>query len=358
MKSSTERRPGGLAVLLGKEVNVGLRSASLYLLVGLPIVVSLVMRVVLSGGGTKPPKLAITGQAEPALERVVTELGRGPKAPVRLAPVRDEAQGRALLAKGKIQGLLVLGPDFDSELAAGRRPLARLYFDEAGGTSAFSLHPVIRELLRMQARQQEPARLEVKGIRGISPWQAMLPAWVVMVLLATLTLMPTSLASERQTKTLQAVLVTPIGLGEFVTGKALYGVLVGLVGGIAVLGVNLARVGNIALVIVLLCLGAALATLLGLLVGLLVESPQAASGIATGLYVPLLWGAFFADLSGVVGALSRMTPSFHLAHGLRQALYSQGSFSSMWLTLAGLGAATALLGLLCVWALRRAEQRM
>lgn len=358
MTSPRERKPGGLSVLLRKEVSVGLRSASLYLLVGVPLVVSLIMRVVLTGGGTKPPKVAITGQDKPALERLVTELGRGAKAPLRLVPARGEAHGRALLAKGKIHGLLVLGPDFDRALGAGERPLAKLYFDETGGTAAFSLRPVIRELLRMQAKQREPARLEVQGIRGISPWQAMLPAWVVMVLLATITLMPTSLATERQTKTLQAVLVTPIGLGEFVLGKALYGILVGLVGGVAVLAANLALVGNIALVLVFICLGAAVATLLGLLIGLLVESPQGASGVATGLYIPLLWGAFFADLSGVVGALSRITPSHYIAHGLRQALYSEGSFASLWPSLVGLAAATLVLWLLCVWALRRAEQRM
>jgi len=347
-----------LWVLLRKELRVGLGSASLYLLVGVPLVVSLVMRLVLSGEGTKPPKLAVVGPERPALATLVQTLDEAGQAPLRLVSVADEAEGRRRLSKGTIHGLLVLPPDFDRRLADGRRPRAVLYFDETGGSSAFTLRTVVRELFRIQARQKEPARLEVRGIRGIGPWQAMLPAWVVMVLLSTITLMPTSLATERQNKTLQAVLVTPIRLWEFVLGKGLYGVLVGTVGGVAVLAANGALVGNLPLALALLVLGSAVATLLGLLIGLLLETPQSASGVATGLYIPLLWGAFFADLSGVVGLVSRVTPSYHLAYGLRRALYSNGTWAGQGWTLIGLAAAVAVLAFIGVAALRRAEQRV
>ena len=347
-----------LWILFHKEMRVGLRSPSLYLLVGIPIAVSLLMRVILSGEGTKPPKVAIVGQPNAAMVTLVQALGkRGPK-PMRLIKVPDERAGRELLTRGKIHGLLVLSPRFDADLAAGKRPAATLYFDEAGGSSAFSLRTIVRELLRIQARQKEPAKLKVQGIRGITPWQAILPAWVVMVLLSTITLMPSSIATERQSKTLQAVLVTPIRLWEFVAGKGLYGVAIGTVGGILLLAANGALVGNLSLVLVILILGAAVATLIGLIIGLLVETPQGASGIATALYIPLLWGAFFADLSGVVGLVSRATPSFHVAHGLKRALYSGGSWSGEWQALTVLSGLMVILLGVAVWALRRAEERV
>jgi len=348
---------GNLWALLSKELHVGFRSASIYVLLGIPLVVSLLMRVMLSDGGMKAPRLAVVGQDRPAMVRMLREMGGKGRRPIKIVHTRDEVEGQDLLHRGKIQGLLVLTPDFDQTLAEGERPQALLYFDEAGGSSAYGLHSVVRELFRLQAGQKEPARLEARGIRGITPWQAMLPAWVVMVLLSTITLMPTSLATERQTKTLHAVLVTPIGLGELVAGKCLFGVLVGSLGGLGVLAANGALTGNIPLVLALLVLGSAVATLLGILIGLLVESPQGASGLATGLYIPLLWGAFFADLSGAVGAASRVTPSHHLALGLRQALYSEGSFASHWPVLAGLGAGVILMAVLGVLALRRAEER-
>jgi len=354
------RRQGPLThfwILLQKELRVGVRSASFYLLIGIPLVVSLLMRTIMSGAGAKPPKVAIVGQDRPALVRIVKQLSRAGRKPMRLITVKDEAEGRRKLAKGKLQGLLVLSPKFDAELAAGRRPRATLYFDETGGSSSFTLQTLIRELLRIQAKQREPARLEARGIRGITLWESMLPAWVVMVILSAITLMPSSIASERQTKTLQAVLVTPIRLWEFIVGKGLYGVVIGTVGGVLVLGANGALVGNLPLALAIVVLGASVATLIGLLIGLLVETPQAASGVSTALYIPLLWGAFFSDLSGVVGMLSRGTPSHYVAHGLKHALYSNGTWVGEWRSLAVLGGLSAALFVANLWALRRAEER-
>lgn len=362
----TQRPPPGAAggplgniwVLFRKELNVGLRSVSLYLLVGLPLIVSLVMRGILSGEGAKPPKVAIVGQDKPALAKIVKRFVEAGRPPMRLVKVKNEREGRARLAKGKLQGLLVLGPDFDARMAAGQQPELTLYFDETGGSSAFTLRTVVRELLRIQAHQKEPARLRVRGIRGITPWQAMLPAWVVMVLLSAITLMPSSIAAERQAKTLQAVLVTPIRLWEFVVGKGLYGVAIGTVGGVVVLGANSSLQGNLALVLVFLVLGAASATLLGLIIGLLVESPQGAAGVATALYIPLLWGAFFSDLSGTVGVASRVTPSYYVALGLNRALYSGGTFVGESQGVAVLGGLCVSLLIVAMWALRRAEERV
>lgn len=349
---------GNLWVLFRKELNVGLRSVSLYLLVGVPLGVSLVMRAILSGEGAKPPRVAIVGQDKPALAKIVKRFEKAGRPVMRLVAVADEREGRAKLAKGKLHGLLVLAPDFDVRMAAGQQPTATLYFDETGGASAFSLRTVVRELLRIQAHQKEPARLQVRGIRGITPWQAMLPAWVVMVLLSAITLMPSSIAAERQAKTLQAVLVTPIRLWEFVVGKGLYGVAIGTVGGVVVLAANGSLQGNLTLVLVFLVLGAAAATLIGLLIGLLVESQQGASGVATALYIPLLWGAFFSDLSGAIGVASRVTPSYYVAQGLNRALYSGGTFAGEWQGIAVLGGGCAVLLIVAMWALRRAEERV
>lgn len=365
--AATGRRPppgstggplGNLWVLFRKELNVGLRSVSLYLLVGVPLVMSLVMQGILSGKGAKPPKVAIVGQDNPALVKIVKRFDRLGRSPMRLVAVKDEREGRARLAKGKLQGLLVLAPDFDARMAAGDQPSATLYFDEAGGSSAFALRTVVRELLRIQAHQKEPARLQVRGIRGITPWQAMLPAWVLMVLLSAITLMPSSIAAERQAKTLQAVLVTPIRLWEFVLGKGLYGVAIGTVGGVVVLAANGSLQGNLPLVLLFLVLGAQTATLIGLLIGLVVESQQGASGVATALYIPLLLGAFFSDFSGAVGVASRATPSYYVAQGLNRALYSGGTFVGEWQGLAVLGGLCALLLVVALWALRRAEERV
>jgi ABC-type multidrug transport system permease subunit len=80
--------------------------------------------------------------------------------------------------------------------------------------------------------------------------------------------------------------------------------------------------------------------------------------VATALYIPLLWGAFFSDLSGAVGAASRATPSYYVAQGLNRSLYSGTTFAGEWPGLAVLGGLCGALLLAALWALRRAEERV
>lgn len=352
-------RPGRNAwLLLRKELVVGLRSASFWLLVAVPLGVSLLMRGILGGEGPKPPRIAVVGQPSPRIAVLCREIGKQGRRPLRIVQVKDEAEGRRQLERGKLGGLLVLPPTFDADLAAGRRPGATLYYDETSGSAAFGLRLTIRELLRSQAGQLEPARLEAKGIRGITPWQALLPAWVVMLLLSSITLMPQSIATERQSRTLAALLVTPLRLWEIILGKGLFGALIGVVGGLAILLANESLTGNLGLVLLVLGLGATVATLIGILIGLLVETPQNAAGVATALYIPLLWGAFFSDLGGAVGRISQLTPSHFMSEGLRQGLFAGASIASQWVGLVALsGLALALLAA-CTWALRREEERL
>jgi len=346
-------------ILFRKEATVSFRSAAIYMLVGLPLVLSVGMKFLIGGAEPKPAKLAIVGEKNPAVARLVKlagKLGRKKK-PFKLITVSSEAEGRKRLKRGKLHGLLVLPHDFDQQLAAGKHPAATLYFDESAGATAFTIKAILRELFRLQAGQREPATIKSVGIRRIPMWKALLPAFVVMVLLSSITLMPAGIATERQAKTLQAVLVAPVRLWHFVSGKALFGIATGAVGALLVLALNYSMQGNITLLVTVILLGAAVSTLLGLLVGLLVESAQAASAVASLLYVPLIWGAFFADLSGPVGSVSRLTPGYYMAKLIKDALFVGPRLSDALPALAALTGSMVLLAIACIWALRREEER-
>jgi ABC-2 type transport system permease protein len=363
MSKGNQRTPlsevlGNCWILLRKELVIGMRTPSLYLLVGVPVVVSVILRVIMAGEAHKPARLAVVGAKKPvvvALAERVAKLGK--KRPFKVVKVSSERKGRKLLQKGKLHGLLVLPPDFDARLKGGKRPEATLYFDETRGSSAYMLRTILRELFRVQAGQKEPARLKAVGIRRIKPWKTMLPAWVVMVILSTLTLMPSSISTERQSRTIQAVLVAPVTFWEFVVGKALFGMSVGVLGSVLVLLVNSSMQGNILLALTVVLVGSAVSTLAGIFVGLVIESAQGSAGVGSMLYIPLLWGAFFADMGGVVGAVSRAMPSYFMSEGLKRSLYMDGRWADsvpLLVVLAGLAVA---LTAACVWALTREQER-
>ncbi len=353
------RIPGRLRlvkVLLRKEFLLALRSHSIYVLIGLPVVLSLSMRALAGGAGMKPPKLAVISPAEPKLVKI-QKAWPDKKKPFELVEVSDETEGMTLLKKGKLNGLLVLPKDFDSAVEKQERPEALLYFDESKGSASFALRPMLRELFRLQAGQMEPVRLKTQGIRRITLWESMLPAWVVMVLLSSLTLMAAGIGTERQAKTLAAVLVTPVGLWDWISAKALYGILVAGVGGLVVLKANGVTGHNPGLVLAGLFLGAAVTTLIGLIIGLLFESAQAASAAASAVYIPLLLGAFFGDKTGWLGAAAKWTPSHALVRLLTDALFVGMDWNEAAVPLSILLTSSLLLALICLWALRREERR-
>ncbi len=360
MQQPKGRVPGRFSLiqtLFKKEMLLGLRSHSLYVLIGLPVVISLSIRALAGGAAMKPPKLAVVGSGKPQILSLIKSWP-DKKMPVRLVTVNSESQGRSMLKKGKLNGLLVLPPGFDEQVAAGKRPKAILYFDESRGTASFSLRPILRELFRIQARQLDPVQLQVVGIRRISLWESMLPAWVVMVLLSVLTLMPSGIGTERQAKTLEAVLVTPVGWWDWLAAKALYGITVAGTGGLLVLWANGVRGMNMPLVALAILLGAGVSTLAGLLIGLLFESPQAASAASSIIYIPLLLGAFFGDKSGWMGAASKWTPSHALVQVLSDALFVGMDWEEALSPILILTTSVILLALASVWALRREERRV
>ena len=360
MRRANPEVPGRMRLirtLFKKELLLGLRSHSLYVLIGLPVAISLSIRALAGGAAMKPPKLAVVSPEPPQIVSIV-KAWPGKKKPIRLVQVKNESQGRRILKKGKLNGLLVLPAHFDEQVELGRRPKALLYFDESKGSASFSLRPILRELFRLQAHQSDPVQLETKGIRRISLWESMLPAWVVMVLLSALTLMPSGISTERQARTLEAVLVTPVGWWDWLASKALYGVTVAGAGGLLVLWANGVQGIDTPLVLLAVVLGAAVSTLAGLLVGLIFESAQAASAASSVLYIPLLLGAFFGDKSGWMGAAARWTPSHALVKVLTDALFVGMDWREATLPLLVLVSSVALLALACIWALRREERRI
>ena len=342
-----------------KEYRVALRSSTFYAVVGLPVLVSLGIRVLVRESGPRPARVAVVGPGSKRLARAVESVPwKTLGLEVRLRSVSDRATALSGLRRGRLHGVMVLPEGFWEDFSAGRRPRVRLYYDEAGGTAALALAPFFREVFRVLARQRDPVAMDVEGIRHISRWKALLPAFVVMVLLSALTLMPAGIASERQDGTLQALLAAPLDLWQVVAGKAAFGVGAALGGALVVLAANDALVGNLGVVVLACFLGAAASTLLGILLGLWIDSAQAASAVASFLYVPLVWGAFFADFSGPVGRVARWSPGHLVAGLLKEALFMEASWSRAAAGLAGLAASVVLLGLGAVWALRHEEERI
>jgi hypothetical protein len=163
------------------------------------------------------------------------------------------------------------------------------------------------------------------------------------LLTVTLVLVPQLIMSEKETHTLDAMLVSPATPGDLVVGKGLAGGFYALVAAVIVLAFNTAIIVHWGLLALAILSGAAFAVLLGLLVGLLFDNFQQATLFQAIILVISIGPAFInlvftVHLPAVVELIFTWLPGGRLAALLQMSLMETVNWSA-----AGLG-----LGAICL----------
>ncbi len=173
---------------------------------------------------------------------------------------------------------LAIRPDFDRILQSGSQPEIAGYLPWASRSTAAALAARYEE--RFSELLGRPVRIQIEGhivypqpqvggaVRTISAAVA-----VVMLYLGAM-LVPQLLLEEKRARTMAALLISPASVRQVVAGKALAGLFYALVGGGAMLALNLPYVVHWGLAIAAVALGALLAVAIGLFLGSLFEMPQ------------------------------------------------------------------------------------
>jgi ABC-2 type transport system permease protein len=127
------------------------------------------------------------------------------------------------------------------------------------------------DLVRELSDREAPAEIVIEplGDEAGVPWSdRLLPLIVLMaVFIGGMFLPATSLVTEKQKRTLEALIVTPTTLLEVVLAKGILGFSISLAMGLIILALNGAFGGESGLLAMMLALGAVMAAELGLILG-------------------------------------------------------------------------------------------
>lgn len=185
-------------------------------------------------------------------------------------------------------------------------------------------------------------------------------ALLFVTVMIGISLIPNLMVEEKQTKTLDALMVSPASAAHLVAGKTLAGLFYGLVGSAIVLIVFHYLIVQWGVAI----LAAGLATLfmvgVGLLLGSYVKVRAQLQMVAWFIILPLLVPVFLVAMEGLVpsGAISVMNwiPSVLIAKIFRLSLTPDATITHYGPAVAVSLAATLLLLVLVVWVVRRADR--
>jgi ABC-2 type transport system permease protein len=257
---------GRVRHLLGKDLHLGPRSPLVLWALVLPVAMTLLLRGVFGGLFAAEPRLGIVDLGSSELVAQALDLD-GIEVTVLDAP--DTL--RAALEANELDAGLVLPGGFDDAVRAGERPPLQLAVaGESLASNRILLAVTALDLVRGLEGRTPPVEVEVVtiGEAGVALDLRLLPLVVMMAVAIAGGMIPAAgLVEEKEKGTLQAVLVTPVTIGEALLAKALFGWLLAVTAGLITLAIN--GVLDVAPVATMLAiaLGAGLMAQLGLMLG-------------------------------------------------------------------------------------------
>lgn len=298
---------------------------------------------------------------------------------ISLHVVDSEAALVETMERENAQLGVVLPPGFDLELQSGLSPQLSFFSAEASSEQSIARQLVLATIEALSGRQPlvaiveerfgEPAapdanQTENQGaaefLIGLDLQGYFIVLWVMMgVSMNGALLVPTLIVEEKEQRTLDSILVTPASYREVVIGKLLVGLVYSLLSAMTILLLNGGLRGDLGLSLAFILLTSLAVSLIGLLVGGLVENMTTLNTWGGFIILPLM-------LPGILGALPlgewspwisvtmQTIPTYQLVRGLGASLSGRGLETAPGLLL--LAGEIAVLFLAVIWSLRRRER--
>jgi ABC-2 type transport system permease protein len=305
-----------VGILLGKELLQGPKNYIFTMAVVLPIVLSLVVSLAFGTLFAAKPRLGIVDEGDSLLVAMAGDL-----ASIETRQYATDAELRRATANGAVDIGIVLPAGFVEALRQGREVEIKAYvWGESLAKDRTILGVSIINLVRELAGHEAPVEVATVtlGDEAAVPWHVRLFPLIVTiaVFLGGLMLPATSVITEKEKKTLVALLVTPTTALDVFVAKGLVGLILSLFAGIAILLLNDAFGAQPPLLLLLLALGAIMAAVLGLLLGAVMKDWATLFTVWKTGGIVLFGPAFIHLFPQIPEWVARVFPTYYLIQPL------------------------------------------
>lgn len=330
------------ATVLLKDLRLGPRSPLVWFAVLLPVLLTLLIRGVFGALFLPDPRLGVVDHGDSVL---VAQAQAVEGLDVTLFD--DEAELRRWVEADDLDAGLVLAEGFDVAVRAGQRPRLELF---VGGESVASHRILVAvttlDLVRGLTTTAPPLEVDLVpiGDRPLPLELQLLPLVVIMaVAIAGATVPAASLVEEKERRTLDALLVSPLRMSEVLLAKGLLGWGLAVVSAVVTLSVNgvLARAPVVMLLAV--AIGAVMMAEVGLLLGAWAPDTNTMFAAWKGGAVLLLFPVIFFVWPGIPTWPARLGPTYYFLQPIFAASVEGATLADVWpQLLVGAGICAAL----------------
>lgn len=259
---------------------------------------------------------------------------------------------------------LAVPEDFDQILESGGQPEIDGYVAWANRMKASQLRTDFEQ--QIEDLVDHPVRINVEGNIVYPPpdsglWLLMVTVTpVIVILMMGISLVPTLFFEEKQTKTMDALLVSPASSSQVVVGKALAGLFYVMVAASVVFVINWSGVVHWGMVLLFMLGIGVFSVGVGLVLGSFFERQQDVVGLTMVLLVVFI-GALFVDMLGlglpdIFQAMIPWVPSVALAEVIRFVFLENVPWGKTLANLGGVLGISTLLYAVVVWKVRRSDR--
>ncbi len=301
-----------VAVLLRRELLQGPKSFIFLWSVVLPIVMSLVLSLVFGTLFSDKPRLGIADEDSSGLVSLAKD---SPSVITReYGSVSDLEQA---VRTGAVDFGIVLPEGFDSSVKAGQHVEVTAYvWGESLAKHRVIAQVTLLDLVRELSDREAPVDITINnlGDEASIPWSdRLLPLLVLMaVFVGGMFLPATSLVTEKQKRTMEALTVTPTTLWEVFLAKGILGFVISLTMGLIILALNQAFGGQPGLLVLMLALGAMMAAELGLIAGSFVKDMSSLFAVWKSGGILLFGPAIIYLFPEIPQWIGRVFPTYYL----------------------------------------------
>lgn len=329
--------------LLRKEAIAFITNRTFVVIVGLPVIIAILFNLAFSTERALATVAIVRPPDNATWARVQQDLGAFQTLHIR---ADDDDIGTALDAaqRGKVAAVIDLrGLRLDGGRLAGRIAIS---VDELRPVSAEIVRSTVAAWTANLAGSSNVTVL-LNVVRGVSPRQATIPLWLVLItLVVAISTLPLSIVEERELATLRALLVAPVRRELLLGAKALVGFAMILAMCALTLVLNRTPVTSPLALAVSLVAGAIAFIPIGLTIGAFASNQASVSPFAALLFVGLLLPVALAQTeTPAIMEFARWLPSTALSTSVRAAIVSEVSILDLLpqlLYLMGLGCLSAI----------------
>lgn len=335
-------------LVLRKDLQLGPRSPIFLWVLALPLLITLVLQVTFGDLFDPDPRMGIVDLGS---STVTTSLQAQEGIAVTLLDDVQELKTR--VERNDLDAGLVLSAAFDADVKAGSRPPLEFY---VGGESLASNRIILAvttlDLVRAVEGRVAPVDVEVVAIGDeVLPISQRLVPFIAMyaLLIAGVFLPSFSLADEREKRTLDALVVTPVKLSEVVAAKGILGFVLAVAMAFVTLWLNGALSGRPVALLVVLLVAAVLLVEIGLIYGTASKDVTGVFTVIKGTGAILLAPAIFYIFPSWPQWIAKLFPTYWVINPVYEVTINEAGLSTVWgELLIALGVAVLLAGLVAV----------